>query len=44
MFRRLLHLARSRRLALALTVLLGWTGGLAAILQAWVLPLSQPSS
>jgi thiol reductant ABC exporter CydD subunit len=37
MFRRLLHLARSRRFALALTVLLGWAGGLAAILQAWYL-------
>jgi thiol reductant ABC exporter CydD subunit len=37
MFRRLLHLARSRRLALTLTILLGWLGGLAAILQAWYL-------
>ena len=37
MFHRLLHLARSPRLALGLTVLLGWAGGLAAILQAWYL-------
>ncbi|KAF0106301.1 MAG: ATP-binding cassette subfamily C bacterial CydD [Anaerolineaceae bacterium] len=37
MFRRLLDLARSRRLALTLTILLGWLGGLAAILQAWYL-------
>jgi ATP-binding cassette subfamily C protein CydD len=37
MFRRLLDLARSRRFALTLTILLGWLGGLAAILQAWYL-------
>ncbi len=37
MFRRLLNLARSRRLALALTILLGWAGGLLIILQAWFL-------
>jgi thiol reductant ABC exporter CydD subunit len=37
MFRRLLRLARSRRLALTLTVLLGWIGGLLVILQAWFL-------
>jgi thiol reductant ABC exporter CydD subunit len=36
-FRRLLDLARSRRLALSLTVLLGWVGGLLVILQAWFL-------
>ncbi len=37
MFRRLLDLARSRRLPLSLTVLLGWVGGLLVILQAWFL-------
>lgn len=37
MFSRLLALARSRRLALALTILLGWLGGLLVILQAWFL-------
>jgi ATP-binding cassette subfamily C protein CydD len=37
MFKRLLHLARSNRLALILTILFGWLGGLAAILQAWLL-------
>ncbi len=37
MFRRLLDLARSRRFALTLTILLGWLAGLSAILQAWYL-------
>ncbi|MBU2609572.1 MAG: thiol reductant ABC exporter subunit CydD, partial [Chloroflexi bacterium] len=37
MFHHLLNLARSRRLALALTILLGWLGGLLVILQAWFL-------
>lgn len=37
MFRRLLNLARSRRLALVLTILFGWLGGLLVILQAWFL-------
>ena len=40
MFKRLLQLARSNRLALTLTVLFGWLGGLAAILQAWLLSRS----
>lgn len=37
MFKRLMWLANSNRLALSLTILLGWLGGLAAILQAWLL-------
>jgi len=37
MFRRLFDLARSCRLALASTILLGWVGGLLVILQAWFL-------
>jgi len=37
MFSRLLDLARSRHLALSLTILLGWLGGLLVILQAWFL-------
>ncbi len=37
MFIRLLDLARSRRLSLALTILLGWLGGVLTILQAWYL-------
>jgi thiol reductant ABC exporter CydD subunit len=37
MFTRLLRLAIPSRLALLLTILLGWLGGLAAILQAWLL-------
>jgi len=37
MFIRLLNLARSRRLSLVLTILLGWLGGLLTILQAWYL-------
>ena len=40
MFRRLLQLARSNRLALILTVLFGWLGGSSAILQAWFLSRS----
>lgn len=40
MFRRLLKLARSNRLAMILTFLFGWLGGLAAILQAWLLSRS----
>lgn len=40
MFKRLLQLARSNRLALNLTILFGWLGGLAAILQAWLLSRS----
>ena len=40
MFKRLLKLARSYRLALTLTVFFGWLGGLAAILQAWLLSRS----
>lgn len=35
--RRLLALARSSGLALTLTILLGWTGGLLTMLQAWTL-------
>lgn len=35
--RRLLALARSSGLALTLTILLGWTGGLLTIVQAWFL-------
>ena len=37
MFKRLVQLTTSRRLALSLTILLGWLGGLAVILQAWLL-------
>jgi len=37
MFHHLLGLARSCRLALASTILLGWLGGLLVILQAWFL-------
>ncbi len=37
MFIRLLNLAHSRRLPLALTILLGWLGGMLTILQAWYL-------
>jgi ATP-binding cassette subfamily C protein CydD len=40
MFKRLLQLARSDRLTLTLTILFGWLGGLAAILQAWLLSRS----
>jgi thiol reductant ABC exporter CydD subunit len=40
MFTRLVQLAKSNRFALVLTILLGWLGGLAAILQAWSLSLS----
>lgn len=40
MFNRLLLLAGSNRLALILTILSGWLGGLAAILQAWLLSRS----
>jgi thiol reductant ABC exporter CydD subunit len=40
MFERLFQLARSNRLALILTVLFGWLGGVAAILQAWLLSRS----
>jgi ATP-binding cassette subfamily C protein CydD len=40
MFTRLLRLANSNWLALTLTILFGWLGGLAAILQAWVLSRS----
>ncbi|MFH2038198.1 MAG: thiol reductant ABC exporter subunit CydD [Chloroflexota bacterium] len=40
MFKRLLQLARSNRLAMILTLLFGWLGGLAAILQAWLLSRS----
>ncbi|HCC78668.1 MAG: thiol reductant ABC exporter subunit CydD [Chloroflexi bacterium GWB2_49_20] len=40
MFKRLLRLATSNRLALALTIFFGWLGGLAAILQAWILSRS----
>jgi len=40
MFKRLLLLARSDHLALTLTILFGWLGGLTAILQAWLLARS----
>ena len=36
-FRRLLAFARSSGLALTLTIVLGWVGGLMTILQAWYL-------
>lgn len=37
MFKRLLHLASSRRISLLLTILFLWLGGLAVVLQAWYL-------
>jgi thiol reductant ABC exporter CydD subunit len=40
MFKRMMGLANSNRLALTLTILLGWLAGMAAIFQAWLLSMT----